>query len=153
MTTFQTIQQIARATGLSAYTLRYYEQIGLIDPIPRAANGHRRYRDEDRHWIDFLLRLRSTGMPVQQMLHYAKLRRAGNSLGSVAERKAMLEQHTLALELQLHELQENVALMHRKIATYTTLECSLSTCLTSPQTEESHDSNYLSTWSGPIKAS
>jgi DNA-binding transcriptional MerR regulator len=153
MPTSQTIQQVAHATGLSAYTLRYYEQIGLIDPIPRAANGHRRYRDEDRRWIDFLLRLRSTGMPVQQMLHYATLRRAGNSLRSVAERKAMLEQHTLALELQLHELQENVALMHRKIDTYAALECSLSTCLTSSKVEASHESNCLPTWTESIKTS
>ena len=42
-----TIQQVAEATGLSTYTLRYYERIGLIHPIDRAQNTHRRYTLDD----------------------------------------------------------------------------------------------------------
>lgn len=120
-----TIQQMAVASGLSSYTLRYYEQIGLIDPIPRSSSGHRQYRESDARWIEFLLRLRATGMPVQQMLHYAELRRAGNHLESVAERKAMLVQHTQTLEQALAELQNNLALMRQKIAAYAELESNL----------------------------
>ena len=42
-----TIQEAATQTGLSEHTLRYYERIGLISPISRAPNGHRRYHEED----------------------------------------------------------------------------------------------------------
>ena len=42
-----TIQQAADQTGLSLHTLRYYERIGLIPPIRRAPNGHRRYSEQD----------------------------------------------------------------------------------------------------------
>ena len=39
-----TIQQVARRTGLAESALRYYERIGLIDPVPRnESSGHRRY--------------------------------------------------------------------------------------------------------------
>jgi DNA-binding transcriptional MerR regulator len=38
-----TIAEAARRSGLSAHTLRYYERIGLIHPVERGANGHRRY--------------------------------------------------------------------------------------------------------------
>src|SRR5215510_4959565 len=38
-----TIQEAAEATGLTTHTLRYYERIGLLAPIGRAANSHRRY--------------------------------------------------------------------------------------------------------------
>ena len=38
-----TIDEVARRTGLTAYTLRYYERIGLIAPVGRAAGGQRRY--------------------------------------------------------------------------------------------------------------
>lgn len=38
-----TIEQVALRTGLSAHTLRYYERIGLLDPVGRATSGHRRY--------------------------------------------------------------------------------------------------------------
>ena len=122
MTTSLTIQQAAAASGLSVHTLRYYERIGLIDPVPRQQNRHRVYRDEDLRWIEFLLKLRSTGMPIQQMLRYAELRRLGDHPESVSERKAMLERHTLTLEATLAELQRTVAIMHRKVAMYTELE-------------------------------
>ncbi|HCE08951.1 MAG TPA: MerR family transcriptional regulator [Oxalobacteraceae bacterium] len=122
MTTFLTIQQAAAASGLSVHTLRYYERIGLIDPVPRQENRHRLYRDEDIRWIEFLLRLRSTGMPIRQMLRYAELRRLGDHPESVSERKALLERHTLTLEATLAELQRTVAVMHGKVAMYAALE-------------------------------
>ncbi|MEN9659083.1 MAG: hypothetical protein RL571_2548 [Pseudomonadota bacterium] len=56
------ISEVAMRSGLSMDTLRYYEKIGLIDAVPRALNGQRRYREDDLRWIDFLLRLRATGM-------------------------------------------------------------------------------------------
>ncbi|NMM25706.1 MAG: MerR family transcriptional regulator [Glaciimonas sp.] len=125
MTTSLTIQQAAAATGLTVHTLRYYERIGLIDPIPRKDNKHRIYREEDILWIAFLLKLRSTGLPIQKMLRYAELRRLGNQRESVSERKALLEQHTLSLETTLAELQGNLVVMYQKIAMYGDIETTL----------------------------
>ena len=78
MTASLTIQQTAEACGLSVHTLRYYERIGLIKPIPRRSNGHRLYRAEDLNWIAFLLRLRATGMSIGEMQRYAQLREQGD---------------------------------------------------------------------------
>lgn len=125
MTTSLTIQQTAAATGLTVHTLRYYERIGLIDPIQRKDNKHRLYREEDILWIEFLLKLRSTGLPIQKMLRYAELRRLGNQQESVSERKMLLEQHTLSLEATLAELQSNLAVMYKKIALYGDIEAAL----------------------------
>ncbi|MDY7545468.1 MerR family transcriptional regulator [Glaciimonas sp. CA11.2] len=125
MTSSLTIQQAAVATGLTAHTLRYYERIGLIDPIPRQDNQHRLYRDEDIVWIGFLLKLRSTGLPIRKMLRYAELRRLGNQQASVSERKMLLEQHTLSLEATLAELQSNLAVLYKKIAMYADIETTL----------------------------
>jgi DNA-binding transcriptional MerR regulator len=47
MNTELTIQQVAEITQLSGHTLRYYERIGLLSPVNRAANGHRRYSNLD----------------------------------------------------------------------------------------------------------
>ena len=73
------IEAVARRTGLSAHTLRYYERIGLIAPVARAAGGQRRYAASDLDWIGFLQRLRETRMPIGQMLVFAELRSAGNT--------------------------------------------------------------------------
>ncbi|MFL9925542.1 MerR family transcriptional regulator [Herbaspirillum lusitanum] len=122
MTSSLTIQQAAKATGLSVHTLRYYERIGLLDPVERRDNSHRLYRDDDLRWIGFLLKLRSTGLPVRGMLRYAELRRMGDTMESVSERKAILQAHTLSVEATLAELQSNLAVLHKKIDTYCELE-------------------------------
>jgi DNA-binding transcriptional MerR regulator len=120
------ISEVAICSGLSMDTLRYYEKIGLIDAVPRALNGQRRYREDDLRWIDFLLRLRATGMGIADMQRYASLRREGQTLASVVPRREMLETHSAALALQIASLQENLQLLHSKIATYQQMEASLS---------------------------
>ncbi|HEU5200630.1 MAG TPA: MerR family transcriptional regulator [Ktedonobacterales bacterium] len=111
-----TIQEVAERTGISIYTLRYYEHIGLIHPIGRLQNSHRRYSDTDIGWIEFLLKLRSTGMPIQQMRAYAELQRRGD--GSVAERIKMLKAHQQETEAHIRQLTDNLALINHKIQFY-----------------------------------
>src|SRR5258708_29855364 len=84
-----TIQEVAARTGLSVHTLRYYERVGLLDPVGRATSGHRRYADGDLNWIAFLLHLRATGMSIRQMQAFADLRRQGEA--TMPERLAFLE--------------------------------------------------------------
>ncbi|AON55612.1 MerR family transcriptional regulator [Herbaspirillum seropedicae] len=122
MTTSLTIAQAAQATGLSVHTLRYYERIGLLDPVERRDNHHRRYTQEDLDWIAFLKKLKATGLPVRAMLRYAELRRAGNTVESVSQRKALLQAHTLCVQHTLAELQENLAVLQHKLVLYEALE-------------------------------
>ncbi|MEO8408166.1 MAG: MerR family transcriptional regulator [Oxalobacteraceae bacterium] len=138
MITSLTIQQTAAATGLTVHTLRYYERIGLIDPIQRKDNKHRIYREEDILWITFLLKLRSTGLPIQKMLRYAELRRMGNQQESVSERKALLEQHTQSLEAALAELHSNLTVMYKKIALYGDMEARLNANTTNNPATPAH---------------
>jgi DNA-binding transcriptional MerR regulator len=125
MTTSLTIQQAAAATGLTVHTLRYYERIGLLDPVARQDNQRRLYREEDILWIQFLLKLRMTGLPIRDMLRYAQLRRLGNTPESVSARKDLLKQHTHTVEKTLAELQSNLAVLRKKIVMYDTIEAEL----------------------------
>ena len=111
-----TIQQVAEATGLSVHTLRYYERIGLIHPIERAGNTHRRYTTDDVGWIEFLNKLRSTGMSIQQMQAYAALQRDGDD--TLPERVEML--YHLEQEAQAHiaALQKHLRAIRYKIEYY-----------------------------------
>ena len=111
-----TIQQVAEATGLSVHTLRYYERIGLIHPINRADNTHRRYTLEDVGWIEFLNKLRATGMSIQQMQRYAELQRQGDD--TLPERVEMLRTLKAEAEAHIDEVQEHLRLIHYKINFY-----------------------------------
>jgi DNA-binding transcriptional MerR regulator len=112
-----TIAEAAEASGLSAYTLRYYEQIGLIAPIDRRS-GARRYSDADMRWLDFLVRLRATGMSMQGMQRYAQLLRKGNAAASLDERQAMLEAHAARLEADMRAQRETLQYIRKKIRGY-----------------------------------
>jgi DNA-binding transcriptional MerR regulator len=123
------------------HTLRYYERIGLLDPILRQDNTHRLFRPEDLLWISFLLKLRSTGLPVRDMLRYAQLRRQGDTQESVSARKALLQQHTHTVEQTLAELQSNLAILHKKIAMYDSMETTLPVNVT-PQPPSHEDVHH-----------
>lgn len=111
-----TIQQVAQATRLSEYTLRYYERIGLIHPISRAGNKHRRYSSDDIGWIEFLTKLRATGMSIQQMQQYAALQRQGDD--TLPQRVEMLKNLREQVEQRMDELREHMKLLNYKIEVY-----------------------------------
>ena len=114
------ITEVANRTGLTAYTLRYYERIGLLAPVPRAGGGQRRYAASDMDWLGFLLRLRATGMPIQRMQAFARLRSQGNATAS--ERREMLEKHLAEVLAQVQALQQSAQVLQAKIAYYQQVE-------------------------------
>jgi DNA-binding transcriptional MerR regulator len=107
---------------LTVHTLRYYERIGLIKPVPRAGNGRRRYRAEDMNWLTFLLRLRATEMSVEEMQRYARLRDLGDEAASVTERRRMLAAHADRVEAKVLALTETLAYLRSKISHYDQME-------------------------------
>ena len=111
-----TIQKVSEATGLSAHTLRYYERIGLIHPIEREENTRRLYTQDDIGWIDFLLKLRATGMSIKEMQTYAELQRQGDS--TLPQRVEMLKSLRGKVETRMSELNEHLKLICYKIEIY-----------------------------------
>lgn len=114
------IQNMAERCGMTAHTLRYYERVGLIQPVGRARNGHRRYSDADEAWIQFLHCMRATSMPIREMQRYAELRELGDATS--LERRKILEDHQAAIAGQIVELQQAHALLTHKIANYKKIE-------------------------------
>lgn len=58
------ISEAARESGLPPKTIRYYEDIGLVDPARRRDNGYRDYGSRDVHLLRFLHRARDLGFSV-----------------------------------------------------------------------------------------
>ncbi|QRG68308.1 MerR family transcriptional regulator [Brevibacillus choshinensis] len=114
------IQEAAKITGLTVHTLRYYEKIGLLDGVARNEQGYRQYAKSDLDWVDFLMRLRETGMPIAEMKRFSDLRSKG--ISTVPARREMLESHQVQIELQLKSLEENLESIRKKIDYYQTLE-------------------------------
>jgi DNA-binding transcriptional MerR regulator len=114
------IGEFSRKSGLSVYTIRFYEKIGLIPAPPRDGGGRRVYSEDSLGWVRFLEQLNATGMKQADRVHYAALRLKGEA--TYTERREMLETHYAKIREDLTALQQTSKLMQRKIAIYEKLE-------------------------------
>ncbi len=108
--------EMAERTGVSIDTLRYYEREGLIEPVARAASGHRRYDIDDVLWVEVLRCLRETGMTIEQLRHYCDLGKQGST--TEPERRAMLLEHRCDVERQIAERRRALDLIDHKLSHY-----------------------------------
>lgn len=102
-------------TRLGIHTLRYYEHEGLIIP-ERDKSNRRCYSEQDLLWVEFIKRLKDTGMSIKNIQQYAKLRAEGNS--TLHKRMEMLTAHKEILEEQIIQLQEHRTKLDEKIKFY-----------------------------------
>jgi DNA-binding transcriptional MerR regulator len=111
-----TIQEVEAEMGVSVHTLRYYEKIGLLHPIPRRENGRRVYSEKDLGWIYWLKLLRESGMSIQRMKRYVEITRAGDH--TIDERCKILEEHREHLHATIQKLQGYLERLNQKVEFY-----------------------------------
>jgi DNA-binding transcriptional MerR regulator len=58
VTTLRRIGDVAEVTGLTTRTIRYYEELGLLNPAAHVSGANRRYDDEDVERLLLIKRLR-----------------------------------------------------------------------------------------------
>lgn len=97
-------------------TLRYYEKIGLIPPVPRTLNGIRDYDETSCKWIDFIKCMRGAGLSIDVLTRYVALFQQGDS--TIDERKALLEQQRDVLAIEIEAKQKVLDKLNNKIKVY-----------------------------------
>lgn len=111
-----TIQEFSKRIGASPHTIRYYEKIGLLNKVKRTTGGHRWFDERDILWFDFIIRLKETGMPLEEILCYARLRMEGKS--TLPDRRHLLERHAKSLAQEITKLQNHQLKLLEKIEYY-----------------------------------
>jgi DNA-binding transcriptional MerR regulator len=113
------VRDAADQTGVSVYTLHYYEREGLLQTV-RTSSGHRRYAESDLGWIRILTCLRQTGMPIRKMREFAELVRQdqSNIPANIEARIRMLEAHRVDVMDHIAELGRNLEHVEGKIRHY-----------------------------------
>jgi len=110
------ISDISKKTGLSIHTLRYYEQIGLLKNIHRNQSGRRVYTKLDLEWLEWVKRLKSTGMPLEKMQDFAQFRLQGEQ--TLKQRRDLLIAHSVQLKQEIQRLKQEQSIVDYKIEIY-----------------------------------
>jgi len=96
------IGQAAKASGVSAKMIRYYEQIKLITPAGRTDSNYRSFSEREVNELRFIRRARSLGFSVEEITHLLSLWR--DRVRPSREVKAIADRHVQALEAKIVEM-------------------------------------------------
>ena len=135
-----TIGQLAKATGINAKTIRYYEEAGVVPPAARSRSGYRMYSETDVRRFDLIRRARALDMTlpeVRQLAELAGTRGCGvfqQEFQEMVRRKQEDVDRRIAdlltLKQDLQRVEAHLAVAEGEAAPgHTVLECSPETCV------------------------
>lgn len=111
-----TITEVGRKYGLSADTLRYYERIGLIPPVPRTSGGVRDYDEASTGWVELIKCMRSAGVGIEALIEYSRLFQQGEE--TLEARKALLVEQRRQLLERMEDMRRSLERLDQKIENY-----------------------------------
>ncbi len=111
-----TIAEVSKKYDISADTLRYYERIGLIPPVPRTPGGIRDYDEESCGWIELMKCMRRAGVQIEALIEYVALFQKGDV--TIDARKELLIEQRNQLVDRMAEMQESLDRLNDKIERY-----------------------------------
>lgn len=111
-----TIAEASKKYDMTADTLRYYERIGLIPPVPRTKGGIRDYDEASCRWIELMKCMRSAGVQIEALIEYVALFRQGED--TMAQRKAILVEQRDQMAARMAEMQLSLDRLNKKIEGY-----------------------------------
>ena len=109
------IKDVSKLTGISEYTLRYYEKEGLMN-VRRNEKNIRYYSENDLEWFKLIRCLRETSMSVSDINTIVSLSSLGDN--SISERKKILLEHKKKVQNQVKELNKALEKIENKLSWY-----------------------------------
>jgi len=111
-----TIKDVSEKTGLSIYTLRFYDKQGLLPFVARNSSGYRAFTDGDLSLIHTINCLKNTGMKIKAIRQYIDYVMQGPA--TIKQREAMLLAHRKTVEAEQRKIAENLQEIDYKLNVY-----------------------------------
>jgi DNA-binding transcriptional MerR regulator len=100
-----TTGEMARRTGSTLRTVRFYEEAGLLTPCERADGGHRHFRASDLARLQLILDLREAGVALSEIRRMLELKgRCRSAKEASGEMSELLEQRITAMQRKIDVL-------------------------------------------------
>jgi len=110
------IAEVSERYAISSDTLRYYERIGLFQPVNRNASGIRDYSEIDLRRVEFIKCMRSAGLPIEVLIDYMGLVQQGDQ--TIEARREILKEQRELLRARMREMQKTLDILDHKIEVY-----------------------------------
>ena len=107
MTQNLTITALARETGVSSKSLRYWEELGLLPKASRSRAGYRLFPPEAVAYVGFVKRSKAMGLTLKQMQKVLRLARDGRSPCTTVE--TWIDQRIAELETAIQSLTQQLS--------------------------------------------
>lgn len=111
-----TIAEVSRKYDISPDTLRYYERIGLIPPVPRNKSGIRDYDEVSLGWVEMMKCFRAAGVQIEALIEYVALFQKGDA--TIDARKELLIEQRNQLQERIAQMQASLERLDKKIEKY-----------------------------------
>ena len=109
-------KEVSEKYGISQDTLRYYERVNVIPKVTRTSGGIRDYQEEDLRWVELAVCMRNAGLPIESLIEYQRLFRAGDS--TIPARLELLNEQMDILQKQKEQIEETMDRLSYKISRY-----------------------------------
>lgn len=107
-----TVKEVAEQLGMTAYTVRYYDNAGLVPGVGRSDGNIRLFSDRHLAWLKLVHCLRSTGLPIKTVRRYVRLCLAGDS--TIPERAELIFKQEKVLRGRLKMLHRQMEILKYK---------------------------------------
>jgi DNA-binding transcriptional MerR regulator len=111
-----TIQEISKKVSASTYSIRYYDDHGLLPTVKRDENNNRVFDNVDIEWVEIVTCLRATGMSLAKIKHYIELCLEGDK--TVPERYRIMVEQQRETMVQAEKIQAHLRLINKKVDHY-----------------------------------
>lgn len=111
-----TVKDVAKMMNISSYTIRYYENEGLIPSVERSRGNIRLFSEHTLSWLRVVHCLRMTGLSIEGVKHYIDLCLKGDS--TIPERAELLAKQEKNLKNQIKMLREQMDILKYKQGLY-----------------------------------
>ena len=113
---YYTIGQVAKMQHLTISQIRYYDKQGLFPFLQRNEKGDRVFDEEALKYLEMILCLKNTSMPIQKIKQFIDWSMEGES--TILQRLALMEQQETNVLQLMQDTEKNLKKIQQKIAKY-----------------------------------
>lgn len=111
------ISEVAKLSGLTAETIRYYEELGIITPVPRTTSGQRQFDDRSIYQLRFAKNMREAGMGTKVLQEYASMIYEDDD-STIDSRLELLKEQADLMEKKMLEMEKAHKYLTHKVDNY-----------------------------------